>query len=89
VAGQVHTLTTGLLFGEQPRWHDGRLWFSDWGTMEVIALGLDGGSEVILEGPSFPLCIDCCRMGACWSSRRVRDFSCAGSPMARWLRTET
>ncbi len=31
---------------------------SDWGTREVIAVNLDGSAEVILEGPSFPLCVD-------------------------------
>jgi sugar lactone lactonase YvrE len=54
----VQTLMTGLVFGEQPRWHEGRLWFSDWGTREVIAVDLEGNSEVILQGPSFPLCVD-------------------------------
>jgi sugar lactone lactonase YvrE len=49
---------SGLVFGEQPRWHEGRLWFSDWGTREVIAVDVDGNSEVILRGPSFPLCVD-------------------------------
>ena len=24
-------LVSGIAFGDQPRWHDGRLWFSDWG----------------------------------------------------------
>jgi sugar lactone lactonase YvrE len=54
----VHTLLDGLMFGEQPRWHDGRLWFSDWGTQEVIAVDLKGRTDVMLEGPSFPLCVD-------------------------------
>jgi hypothetical protein len=27
----VQILMTGLVFGEQPRWHEDRLWFSDWG----------------------------------------------------------
>jgi sugar lactone lactonase YvrE len=49
---------TGLTFGEQPRWHEDRLWFSDWGTREVIAVDLDGNSEVILRAPSFPCCVD-------------------------------
>jgi sugar lactone lactonase YvrE len=49
---------TGLVFGEQPRWHEDRLWFSDWGTQEVIAVDPEGNSEVILQGPSFPLCVD-------------------------------
>jgi sugar lactone lactonase YvrE len=54
----LQTLMSGLVFGEQPRWHEGRLWFSDWGTREVIAVDLEGDSEVILQGPSFPLCVD-------------------------------
>jgi sugar lactone lactonase YvrE len=49
---------TGIVFGEQPRWHDGRLWFSDWGRREVIAVDLAGDSEVILTAPSFPCCVD-------------------------------
>jgi sugar lactone lactonase YvrE len=48
----------GLVFGEQPRWHGDRLWFSDWGTQEVVAVDLDGASEVMLKGSSFPLCVD-------------------------------
>src|SRR6266511_2511311 len=55
---EVQTLITGLVFGEQPRWHQDRLWFSDWGTQEVIAVDLDGDSEVVLRGSSFPLCVD-------------------------------
>jgi sugar lactone lactonase YvrE len=43
---------------ESPRWHDHQLWFSDWGAHEVIALDLDGKSEVIARVPSFPMCID-------------------------------
>jgi len=49
---------SGLVFPESPRWHDHRLWFSDWGAHEVIALDLDGKSEVIARVPSFPMCID-------------------------------
>ena len=55
---ELQTLMTGLVFGEQPRWHEGRLWFSDWGTKDVIALDLEGTSEVILRAPSFPCCVD-------------------------------
>jgi sugar lactone lactonase YvrE len=47
-----------VVFGESPRWHDGRLWFSDWGANQVIALGADGRHEVIATVPSFPMCID-------------------------------
>jgi sugar lactone lactonase YvrE len=52
------TLMTGIVFGEQPRWHEDRLWFSDWGTQQVIRVDLEGNSEVMLKGPSFPLCVD-------------------------------
>jgi sugar lactone lactonase YvrE len=55
---EPQTLLTGLVFGEQPRWHEDRLWFSDWGTQEVIAVDLEGNSEHILKGTSFPLCVD-------------------------------
>jgi sugar lactone lactonase YvrE len=51
-------LLSGISFGEQPRWHDGRLWFSDWGAREVIAVDLDGNSEVMVRAPSFPCCVD-------------------------------
>jgi sugar lactone lactonase YvrE len=54
----VHVLLHGLVFGEQPRWHEDRLWFSDWGTQEVIAVDLDGNRELMLRGGSFPLCVD-------------------------------
>src|SRR3712207_1647784 len=49
---------TDIVFGESPRWHDGRLWFSDWGAQEVIAADLEGNSEIIVRIPSFPFCID-------------------------------
>jgi len=49
---------TGILFGESPRWHDERLWFSDWGAQELIAVDLEGNSEIIIRMSSFPFCID-------------------------------
>jgi sugar lactone lactonase YvrE len=55
---ELQTLMTGILFGESPRWHDERLWFSDWGTQEIIAVDLEGKSEVIIHMPSFPFSID-------------------------------
>ncbi len=36
----VQILMTGLALGESPRWHDGRLWFADWGAQELIAVDL-------------------------------------------------
>jgi sugar lactone lactonase YvrE len=55
---ELQILMTGLAFPESPRWHDDRLWFSDWGAHEVIAVDLDGKSEVIVRVPSFPMCIE-------------------------------
>jgi sugar lactone lactonase YvrE len=55
---EPQTLMTGIAFGESPRWHEGRLWFSDWGAQEIIAVDLEGHSEVIIHVPSFPFCID-------------------------------
>jgi sugar lactone lactonase YvrE len=55
---ELQTLLTGIAFGEQPRWHENRLWFSDWGPPEVIAVDLEGNSEVILRAPAFPCCVD-------------------------------
>ena len=52
------TLMTGIAFGESPRWHDDRLWFSDWGTQEVIAVDREGRSEVIVRTPASPFSID-------------------------------
>jgi sugar lactone lactonase YvrE len=54
-------LLIGLSFGESPRWHEGRLWISDWGTQEIIAVDLEGRREVMirLNFPSFqPICMD-------------------------------
>jgi sugar lactone lactonase YvrE len=51
-------LMTGIAFGESPRWHDGRLWFADWGAQELIAVDLEGRSEVVVRVPSFPFCVD-------------------------------
>ncbi|HEX9855777.1 MAG TPA: SMP-30/gluconolactonase/LRE family protein [Acidimicrobiia bacterium] len=43
-------LLRGFGMGESPRWHDGRLWFSSWGTDEIVAVDLDGSSEVMGRG---------------------------------------
>ena len=55
---ELQTLMTGIGLGESPRWHEGRLWFSDWVAEEVIALDLEENSEVITEVHSLPFSID-------------------------------
>jgi sugar lactone lactonase YvrE len=47
---ETRVLLDGFGMGESPRWHDGRLWFSSWGTNEIIALSSDGTSEVMGPG---------------------------------------
>src|SRR5262252_6123175 len=56
---EVKMLLTGLAMGESPRWHEGRLWLSDWGAQEVIAVGPDGRKEVVVSTTfGLPFCID-------------------------------
>jgi sugar lactone lactonase YvrE len=58
-ASEVQTLLADLAMGESPRWHDNRLWFSDWGAQEIVAVDLDGRSEVtVLPQFGLPFCID-------------------------------
>ncbi|WP_419919370.1 SMP-30/gluconolactonase/LRE family protein [Candidatus Poriferisocius sp.] len=44
----------GIDFGEAPRWHDGRLWYSDFYQHTVNAASPDGTVEVIVEVPGQP-----------------------------------
>ena len=55
---ELQVLMDGFALGESPRWHDGRLWFCDWGGRQVAAVALDGGRDVITGLSSFPFCID-------------------------------
>ena len=59
LAPEVRTLMTGLAMGESPRWHEERLWFSDWGAQEIITVDLHGKSEVVVRTSfALPFCID-------------------------------
>jgi sugar lactone lactonase YvrE len=53
---EPRVLVTGRGLVEAPRWHDGRLYFSDWTAGEVLALDADGGTEVVARVASLPLC---------------------------------
>jgi sugar lactone lactonase YvrE len=56
---KITTLLSGIALGESPRWHEGRLWFCDWGTQEIIAVDSGGKSDTILRVPTtLPFCID-------------------------------
>jgi sugar lactone lactonase YvrE len=47
---ETRVLLDGFGMGESPRWHEGRLWFSSWGANEIVAVDLEGNSEVIGAG---------------------------------------
>ena len=48
---EAQPLLSGLVIGESPRWHEDRLWFAHWGTGEIVAVDLEGRSEVVGTGP--------------------------------------
>lgn len=45
-------LASGFAYVESARWRDGQLWFAHWGAGEIVAIGMDGRSEVMAPGPS-------------------------------------
>ncbi|MDG2114582.1 MAG: SMP-30/gluconolactonase/LRE family protein [Actinomycetota bacterium] len=47
-------LLTGLKFGEGPRWHDGKLWFSDFYRHGIYTVDESGTEELVLEVPTQP-----------------------------------
>jgi hypothetical protein len=52
-------LIHGLGIGDSPHWHAGRLWLSNWGTQEIIAVDLTGTLEMAVRVPtSIPFCFD-------------------------------
>ena len=58
-ARNTQVLMTGIAMGESPRWHENRLWFSDWGAQEIVTVDLDGNSEIAVQIPfDLPFCID-------------------------------
>lgn len=47
-------LLDGLVFPEGPRWHDGKLWFSDIHARRVMTADPEGRSEVVVSLPQSP-----------------------------------
>jgi sugar lactone lactonase YvrE len=60
---QITTFITDIAMGESARWHDGRLWCSDWVAGEILAADLDGTRQVVARSSSFPFCFDWCADG--------------------------
>jgi sugar lactone lactonase YvrE len=46
---ETRVLATGIYFGEAPRWHDGRLWFSDFYAHAVKSVSLAGDLRTEFE----------------------------------------
>ncbi|MCW2975102.1 MAG: SMP-30/gluconolactonase/LRE family protein [Actinomycetia bacterium] len=46
---ETRVLLDGLSFPECPRWHDGKLWFSDMHAHRVMTVDLAGSAEVVVE----------------------------------------
>jgi sugar lactone lactonase YvrE len=51
---RLETLAEGLSFLEGPRWHDGRLFASDFYNHRVLAFQSDGKYETVVEVPNQP-----------------------------------
>ncbi len=51
---QLEVLAEGLRFGEGPRWHSGKLWFSDMYDHAVKTVDLDGDVQVKVDLPGQP-----------------------------------
>lgn len=51
---QFTEILSGLSFLEGPRWHEGRLWVSDFYTHKVLAVDGPGRAETICEVPGQP-----------------------------------
>lgn len=45
----IATLVEGFSFLESPRWHEGRLWLSDFYTRQVVAVAADGSVSEMAE----------------------------------------
>ncbi len=54
----MDVLCAGFGLVESPRWHEGRLWFSDWTGGRIVAVDDAGVTEVVVEHRSLPMCFD-------------------------------
>lgn len=51
---ETSVLLDNLAFPEGPRWHEGKLWFSDMHDGAVMTVDLDGRAETVVEVPNRP-----------------------------------
>ncbi len=73
----------GLKFGEGPRWHDGRLWLSDFFGPNVLSLGPTGDKRVEVELDDWPSGLGWLPNGelliVAMTSRQIRRVDAAGN----------
>jgi len=50
----AEVFATGLTFGESPRWHDGRLWFSDFYRRAIFSIGEEADLRREFDVPGQP-----------------------------------
>ena len=95
MAADTKVLIDGLCFPEGPRWHGGKLWFSDMHEA-VLRVGLDGRAETVVEVPTNPsglgwlpdgrLLVVSMQRSPAAAARRTR---CTRSPICRRSPTST
>jgi sugar lactone lactonase YvrE len=51
---ELKPLLQGLVFPEGPRWHEGKLWFSDMHAHQVRTVDLEGRAEDVVTVPAWP-----------------------------------
>jgi len=51
---EFKVLLDGLMFTEGPRWHDGKLFFSDMHAHKVMSVDLEGEAQTVVEVPTWP-----------------------------------
>lgn len=54
----LQTVTDGIVMGECPRWHEGRLWFADWIGQKLYSIDASGQRRVEAAVASLPFSID-------------------------------
>jgi sugar lactone lactonase YvrE len=51
---EFRVLLDGLMFTEGPRWHEGKLFFSDMHAHKVMSVDLEGKAQTVAEVPTWP-----------------------------------
>jgi|WetSurMetagenome_2_1015567.scaffolds.fasta_scaffold59098_3 sugar lactone lactonase YvrE len=54
VLPETTVLVDGLVFPENPRWHDGKLWFADSHANNVMTVDIDGKTNVVAQLTDMP-----------------------------------